>query len=397
MGPLVGNLIDANLDYLLALFIGIGFGYVLEQAGFSSTRKLAGVFYGYDFVVLRVFFTAALTAIIGITLLNRFGMLDLSAIYIHPTYVWPAIVGGIIMGLGFIMGGFCPGTSICAVAIGKIDALIFIAGLFVGALIFIEGYPLYEAFYTSSYLGDLLVFDSLGISRGLFVFLLVSVALAAFVVTFIIEQKVNKKPIHISIQLIKDMPYHSAAVAGTFIIGFAMLFVHDFKTSIYRDAEIIDIANINAKYIDPREMAFRILDQDESIQLLDLRLAEEYHENGLPQAVNIQYEDLTNNSWKEILDNPTKTKIIIADSEIKELQALQVLQSLGYQNFVLLKGGFNTFVSGILNAPVETLNNYSPSDKEFIEKASKELKQQIENNKNKVIAPPTFKKAKGGC
>lgn len=397
MGPLVGNLIDANFDYLLALLIGIGFGYVLEQAGFSSTRKLAGVFYGYDFVVLRVFFTAAVTAIIGVTLLNRFGMLDLSAIYIHPTYLWPAIVGGIIMGLGFIMGGFCPGTSVTGVAIGKLDAMVFVAGLFVGAFIFIEGYPLYEDFYSSSYLGDLLVFDSLGMSRGLFIFLLISVALAAFIATYLIEQKVNHTPVRFSIQLIKDKPYHSAAVAATFIIGFVMLFVHDLKTSLYRDAETINIAQVDAQYMDTRELAFRILDKDESIQLIDLRTPKEYSVNGLPQSINIPYEDLTNNTWKELFDNPATNKIIIADTEIREMQALQILQSLGYENFAILKGGFNTFVSGILAAPVETLNSYSPTDKEFIIKASKELKQQIEDNKNKVVAPPTCKKAKGGC
>ena len=41
-------------------------------------------------------------------------MLDLDAIYVNPTWLVPAIVGGVIMGLGFILGGYCPGTSICA-------------------------------------------------------------------------------------------------------------------------------------------------------------------------------------------------------------------------------------------------------------------------------------------
>lgn len=48
----------------------------------------------------------------------------------HPTFLWAAIVGGIIMGGGFILGGFCPGTAFCGVAIGKADALMFVGGLF---------------------------------------------------------------------------------------------------------------------------------------------------------------------------------------------------------------------------------------------------------------------------
>ena len=56
MGPLsVNELISANTNLFLAFIIGIGFGFVLEQSGFSSSRKLAGVFYGYDTVVLKVF------------------------------------------------------------------------------------------------------------------------------------------------------------------------------------------------------------------------------------------------------------------------------------------------------------------------------------------------------
>jgi hypothetical protein len=55
MGPLVVNgIISENTNLFLAFLIGIGFGFVLEQCGFSSSRKLAGVFYGYDTVVLKV-------------------------------------------------------------------------------------------------------------------------------------------------------------------------------------------------------------------------------------------------------------------------------------------------------------------------------------------------------
>jgi len=105
MGPFVPELISDQLNLIVALFIGVAFGFVLEQAGFSSSRRLAGVFYGYDFTVLRVFFTAAITAMSGTLLLAYFGYLDLQSIYVNPTWLMPAIVGGIIMGFGFIIGG----------------------------------------------------------------------------------------------------------------------------------------------------------------------------------------------------------------------------------------------------------------------------------------------------
>ena len=83
---------------------------------------------------------------LGVIVLGHFGLLDISLIYINPTFLWSAIVGGLIMGLGFVIGGFCPGTSVCAAAIGKIDAMIFILGSFIGVLIFAEGYPIFENF-----------------------------------------------------------------------------------------------------------------------------------------------------------------------------------------------------------------------------------------------------------
>ncbi|MBN1926339.1 MAG: YeeE/YedE family protein, partial [Prolixibacteraceae bacterium] len=128
MGPLVPYIISEEFNLIVALLIGIGFGFILEQAGFSSTRKLVGLFYGYDFTVLRVFFTAGVTAMVGVLLLGHYGLLDLSVIYVNPTFLRSALIGGIIMGAGFIIGGFCPGTSVCAAAIGKIDGMLFVLG-----------------------------------------------------------------------------------------------------------------------------------------------------------------------------------------------------------------------------------------------------------------------------
>jgi hypothetical protein len=46
MGPLVPDIISNELNLVVALIIGVGFGYVLEQAWFSSSRKLTGLFDG---------------------------------------------------------------------------------------------------------------------------------------------------------------------------------------------------------------------------------------------------------------------------------------------------------------------------------------------------------------
>jgi hypothetical protein len=181
MGPLsFYGIISENTNLLIAFLIGVGFGFVLENSGFSSSRKLAGMFYGYDTTVLKVFFTAAITAMLGMIFFGLFGWLDLNVVYVNPTYLWSAIAGGVIMGIGFIMGGFCPGTSFCGAAIGKLDALVFAGGLFVGVFLFTEGYPVFEELYMAGDLGAPYVYEVLGMSRGIFALLLIVVALAAF-------------------------------------------------------------------------------------------------------------------------------------------------------------------------------------------------------------------------
>lgn len=190
MGPLASNeIISENTNLFLAFLIGIGFGFVLEQSGFSSSRKLAGVFYGYDTVVLKVFFTAAITAMLGLLFFSLFGWIDLELVYVNPTYLTSAILGGVIMGLGFIMGGYCPGTSFCGASIGKIDGMVFIGGLFIGVFIFGAGYNLWDEMYLAKNLGSPKVSDALGLSDGLFALVLIIVALTMFGVAEWAEKK----------------------------------------------------------------------------------------------------------------------------------------------------------------------------------------------------------------
>lgn len=190
MGPLVVNeIISPDTNLLMAFLIGIGFGWILESSGFSSSRKLAGLFYGYDMVVLKVFFTAGITAMTGLLFMSLFGWIDLNLVYINPTYLTSAIIGGLIMGLGFIMGGFCPGTSMCAAAIGKIDAFVFIGGLFLGVLIFAEGYPLIENMYLANFKGYLKISEIINVSDGIMALLFIVMAVMVFWIAEWAEKK----------------------------------------------------------------------------------------------------------------------------------------------------------------------------------------------------------------
>jgi uncharacterized protein len=190
MGP-ISSLIAMPewMDLLIALLIGIGFGFSLEQAGFSSSRKLAGMFYGYDTTVIKVFFTAAIVALVGSQLLSFMGLLDLNLVFVNEFYVGASIIGGIIMGAGFIMGGFCPGTGLSALSIGKIDAMVYVAGGLTGAFLFAETYPLIQNLANGSYKGPIKINEVMGISPGLFSLLLIVAAVLMFWIAELAEKK----------------------------------------------------------------------------------------------------------------------------------------------------------------------------------------------------------------
>lgn len=193
MGPLIPNgIIPEDWNYIIAILIGFAFGYILEASGFSSSRKLAGVFYGYDFAVLKVFFTSAVVAVIGLFYMDYLNYLDISQLYVQPTYLWAAIIGGMIMGVGFLAGGFCPGTSLCAVAIGKIDGIVFTIGLVIGIFVFSESFSTLEPLFEKSNLGHITLVDTFNISPYWIVFIFTLIAIVAFYFSDWVRTKVKK-------------------------------------------------------------------------------------------------------------------------------------------------------------------------------------------------------------
>ena len=169
-----------EISFLIAFVIGISFGFWLERAGFGSSRKLAAQFYFTDMTVLKVMFTAIITAMTGLLFFSLFGWIDLSLVYINPTYLWPQITGGLVLGVGFVIGGYCPGTSIVAASTGKIDGFFFIGGVMAGMFVFGEIYSWIAVFHTSGFMGTVLISDWLNLSMGIIGFLVIIMALLMF-------------------------------------------------------------------------------------------------------------------------------------------------------------------------------------------------------------------------
>ncbi|MCC6275914.1 MAG: YeeE/YedE family protein [Leptospiraceae bacterium] len=193
MAPLIKyEYFGREFGIILAMFLGFGFGFFLEKAGFGSGKKLCDVWYGRDFAVIRVMFTAVVVAMLGIFGMHYAGLMDLDQLYINPTFLYAQIVGGFLLGAGFSIGGYCPGTSAVAISSGKLDGLVFTIGFLVGIVLFSEMFPVFENLYNSGSMGRKFLYEPFGISPGLAVFLVVLMAIGTFVFVGWIEKKVNK-------------------------------------------------------------------------------------------------------------------------------------------------------------------------------------------------------------
>jgi uncharacterized protein len=166
-------------DLAIAVLLGIGFGFCLERAGFGSARKLTAVFYLFDMSVVKVMFTAIVTAMVGLFLLSAAGLLTISDLYIEPTSYAAQILGGLVFGAGFIIGGYCPGTSMAAIATGKKDGMVFALGMLAGVMAYAEFTPGMEAWIKATSSGEVTLPALTGIGMGWWVIAFVAFLLLA--------------------------------------------------------------------------------------------------------------------------------------------------------------------------------------------------------------------------
>lgn len=408
MGPLVPfGIIGSEFNLIIALILGFFFGLILEQAGFSSSRKLVGIFYGYDFVVLKVFFTAAITAMVGLIFFNYLGWVDSTYLYVNPLYLWPAIAGGAIMGVGFLLGGFCPGTSLTAATLGRIDAMVFIGGILVGIFIFGENFATIEDFYTSSDFGGVKVFESLGMSRGFFALALIIIALVAFAVTENIEKKVFAK-LKPSITVNQQSKTGFAAISLLFL-GVIILFIPEERQLKINEAspqQIVNEISTNKRTISPDELAFRIMHTPDRIKLMDVRSRENYQKFSLPGAVHVPLGRLASRSMVDFANkthSPDVIKVFYSNSDTRAGKAWMLLRRMGHEDFYILDGGLNNFVETIFHStqgpkPTNPLMKSARDKYRFRNEAGKYFRES-EGKVKAEESKPEFEtiKVEGGC
>ena len=163
-----------------ALLIGVAFGWFLERGGMGNARKLAAQFYNTDMAVFKILFSAVVTAMLGLFWLGALGVVELSLVYVPGTWVIPQLLGGLIFGIGFVMGGLCPGTSCVALSSGRKDGLAVLAGMLAGIFVFGEAFPVLKRLYDATPAGTMTLSELAGVPHAVAVLVVGVGAVAMF-------------------------------------------------------------------------------------------------------------------------------------------------------------------------------------------------------------------------
>lgn len=324
--------------YLIFLAIGFAFGYVLELAGFGNSKKLADQFYFKDMTVLKVMFTAIIVAMVMVHGASALGLLDINLIWINPTYLWPGIVGGLIMGVGFILGGFCPGTSLVAAATAKIDGFFFVLGVFSGIFLFGETVDSFSIFWNSSYMGRYTLPQWLGIPTGTVLILVVLMALFMFAGSEVLERIFGGKDP-------SRAPRARYLGAGALVVAAVAVAGIGQPTTMEKWARI---APEKTPQLDGRELQ---ISQDELLHLLhdhelnsiliDVRPEADYNLFHLADARHVPLSEVEDVIPSLHLEPPSTVFVMMSNDEAAATEAWKILVAESVPNVYILGGGIN--------------------------------------------------------
>lgn len=116
---------------LLGLATGLVFGFALEKSRVFEPGVIVGQMQLKSFIMLKIFLAAVITGLIVLAVMNGvFGV----ALQLKPL-LWKAdIIGGLLLGVGIVLAGACPGTSLAQLGSGYRDAWFIVAGGIAGAI-----------------------------------------------------------------------------------------------------------------------------------------------------------------------------------------------------------------------------------------------------------------------
>ncbi len=336
-------LLGVTGSYLVYLAIGFAFGFILESAGFGDARRLAAQFYFSELTVLKVMFTAIIVAMTLIFLTTALGLLDYDEVWVNPTYLWPGIVGGLIMGVGFIIGGYCPGTSLVSMATLKVDGAFFVLGVIAGVLLFGDTVEYYNDFWHSGYMGRFTVPELFGLDTGAVVLLLVLMALAMFWGFGLISRLIYGEPEDRS-------PLGLRMVAAFMLLLISSLLLFNEQPGPERKWELLadeytPRLDQRTVYIDPAELLHLMNDEYIDLVIFDVRKEQDWNQFHLVDAERVPLQQLAAQRDRILSLPENGVVVLVSNDEMLATRAWKQLMAIAKPNAYILEGGINHWLN----------------------------------------------------
>jgi uncharacterized protein len=123
------------MNYIIALILGVFFGFALNKAGLTRYNKIVNQFRFKDMAVLKFMMTALVVTMLGVYPLRALGIITFPTV--PETYIVGNVIGGLVFGVGMAFAGFCPGTAVAGAGEGKLDYIVpGLLGFLTGAVLF---------------------------------------------------------------------------------------------------------------------------------------------------------------------------------------------------------------------------------------------------------------------
>ncbi|MHB8973444.1 MAG: YeeE/YedE thiosulfate transporter family protein [Pirellulaceae bacterium] len=125
----------------LGLLTGIVFGFLLQKGRVAKFEVIVGQFLFQDWTVVKTMGTAVVVGAIGVHALVA---ADMASLHIRPAVLGGVFVGAVCFGIGMAVLGYCPGTSVAGCGEGRRDAMSGVAGMFMGAVVYVLLNPAFQ-------------------------------------------------------------------------------------------------------------------------------------------------------------------------------------------------------------------------------------------------------------
>lgn len=129
---------------ILAAVLGTAFGFTLDRVGATNPNYIMGMLRLSNLHLMKVILLAIAVASALLFGGLQLGLVDVGHMSVKATY-WGVLVGGALLGVGFAVAGYCPGTGLTALATGRKDAVWFVLGGLLGAFAYALSHAWWKA------------------------------------------------------------------------------------------------------------------------------------------------------------------------------------------------------------------------------------------------------------